>query len=87
MSGKVRSFSVSAFAPTFHPFCITARSRHQLMHRLGEFLSVSPLSLKDVADVLWKSSPVFLTDVQLAILPGDFPSISYQMVSFGAPSI
>jgi hypothetical protein len=85
MSGKIRSFSVSAFEPAIRPYRVTARLRHQLMHRLAEAFGVAPEMLKDPVDALWKNSPVFMVDVGMAILPGDFPSVSYQMFASSAP--
>lgn len=80
MSGKTRSFSVSAFRPIARPYNITAHSKGQLVRRLAEALKVEQLAVRDVADALWKGCPVFMTDCGMAILPGRFGVISYQVL-------
>ncbi len=81
MSGKTRSFSVSAFRPIARPYNITAHSKGQLVRRLAEALKVEQLVVRDVVDALWKGSPVFITDRHIAILPGQFGAISYQVLN------
>jgi hypothetical protein len=87
MSGKTRSFSVTAFVPVAPPIGIVAHSKNQLARRLADALEVVPDRLNDVADALWKGRPVFMTDLGLAILPGRYSAISYQMLDGVEPAI
>lgn len=80
MSGKVRHFSVSAYMPIRHPFLVHAHSKIQLLQRLSLEMEIPENQLIDAADALWKGHPVFLTDIEVVLLPGRFQGISYQML-------
>lgn len=80
MSGKIRSFTVAAFAPVASPFGFVAHSKLQLGRRLAEALHVAPDLVTDAADVLWRGNPVYLFELGVSILPVRFSTVSYQML-------
>lgn len=81
MSGKTRYFSVAGFLPHAAPVGVVAHSKIQLGRRLAAALDAPPDLVAEVACALWKGRPVFLTDLAVAILPGRFSAVSYQVLS------
>jgi hypothetical protein len=87
MSGKIRVFTVSGFLLITPPFTVIAHSKLQLLRRLSERLIIDASLLADVSDALWRGHPVFMTDIDLVLLPGRFSGISYQVLSLPSSQV